>query len=171
MFGALYQSTIQQSLLRRSAFIGLAIALTIQALIFYYLERLRKERCECALTGDYRALRALVLFLMSYNAAIFILLLLVQSGWMPIPLATTAAMLSILAPIISIINLIFMILSLKYIINLYKISCQCADNGLRLLYLIYVVFFLGMLAISVLMLFFTIIFVVSMSAGYKKNAK
>lgn len=166
-----YQTAIQDSLMRRSGFIGLTIALTIQAVIFYYLERLRKENCECALTGDYRVLRALVLFLIAYNVVFFILLLLIQSGWMPVPISTIALMLSIIGPIISIVNLVFMILSLKYILHLYKIACQCADNSFRLLYLIYVVFVLGMIAIAVLMLFFSVILALSIAASYKKSGK
>jgi len=162
-----YQTAVQQSLMRRSAFIGVIIALTIQALILYYLERLRKEKCECALTKEYSILRTLILIIISYNVLIFLLLLLIQSGWLAMSLATTAAILSVVGPIMTIINLIFMILSLKYILTLYKVSCQCSDNGFRLMYLIYVVFSLGMLALGILMFLFVIVLALSIAANYK----
>jgi hypothetical protein len=135
--------------------ITIVIQLGFLGAIWYYLRRLEKEKCECAFTNDYKILSKLIYVPLSWTILVGLVVLLMTVGVVK-SIPGTAAV-GILYTIVAILNLIFLIISMKYLVGLYKSACACSDNSLRLVYIIYVAFVLGMLALMVLLFFFMIL--------------
>jgi hypothetical protein len=115
-----------------------AIHLGFLGAILYYFQRLQREKCECALTNDYKVLRGILLFLLAYNILTFILIVLIYAGVIQsLGVGSKTFLLSAIGFSVLIVDLVFYILSIRYIRGLYQNACKCSDNGYRLVYFIY----------------------------------
>lgn len=178
---SLLADTYYNRLHRTSTLVIQIIALTFLSLIYYYLQRLEKENCECALTPQYATLRRLNIVMLSLVGFMTAVTIVMQFVYHQKPSTAVLLILYGIALVTTIIDIVFLIVSLRYIAQLYKIACQCSDNGMRLTYLIYVIIRLALVAISIvfiILLFFFLAYLymatskaVSSSAAVRDHTK
>ena len=166
---SLLTETYYNRLHRPSTLVIQLIAVTFLALIFYYLQRLEKEKCECALTPQYKVLRRLNIVVLALVAFLTTITIILQFVYLQKPSATILTILYIVAFVTSIIDIVFLILSMRYVIHLYKIACTCSDGGMRLTYLIYSIVRLALFAFSILIILLLVIFLVTLYLATKKT--
>lgn len=146
------------------------IVFAFVVLIYYYLKRLETEKCECAMTKDYVTLRRLVVVVMFLMAFFILLALVFQYIYKNQPSDPIMAAIYILAFAMGILDLVFLIISLRYIIRLYKTACECSDNGMRLTYMIYVIVRLALIAFIVIGVLIAIITMLILIASFKSSS-
>jgi hypothetical protein len=106
------------------------VQLGFLSIIAYYLHQLKKVACECALTKPYQVLYHTIWVLIGVR--VFLLAVELNANDMKRTLMP-------LIVFISLINLVFFITSIYFIIYLYKINCECSKNAFQLIYLIYAI--------------------------------
>lgn len=107
------------------------VQLAFLVVIAYYLVKLKQTACECALMKPYAILSQTVWFLMAFR--VFLLVVEVAA-------ADAKRLLTPLVVFMTLINLAFFLASITFIVNLYKIQCDCSKNALQMIYLIYAIF-------------------------------
>lgn len=148
-----------------------SILLAFVVFIYYYLKRLETEKCECAMTPDYVTLRRLVVIVMFLMAFFVLLSLVLQYMYKNKPSNPILTAIYILAFAMGIIDLVFLIISLRYIVRLYKIACECSDNGMRLTYMIYVIVRLALIAFVVIAILFALIMLLAVIASVSASSR
>jgi cytochrome b561 len=121
------------------------------------------------MTNDYITLRRLVVIVMSLVAFFILLSILLQYVYKNQPSAPILTTLYILMFATGVLDLVFLIISLRYILRLYKIACQCSDNGMRLTYMIYVIARLALIVFIVIGVVFIVLGVLIVLARISKT--
>jgi hypothetical protein len=148
-----------------------SIFLAFVVFIYYYLKRLETEKCECAMTDDYVTLRRLVVIVMFLLAFFILLSIVFQYIYKNQPSAPILTVIYILAFATGILDLVFLIISLRYIVRLYKIACECSDNGMRLTYMIYVIVRIALIAFVVIAVLFALIMLLAVIASVSASSR
>lgn len=106
------------------------VQLVFLSLIAYYLIQLKRTACDCALMKPYAVLYQTIWFLIAFR--VFLLAVEVAAP-------DKKRLLTPLVVFMTLINLAFFIASIYFIVNLYKIKCECSKNAFQLIYLIYAI--------------------------------
>ena len=123
--------------------------------IIYWLDNLEKKNCKCSEDIRRTYIKNWWIILIIWNTIIF------GNELINVNFKQNT-IISILAPIIGIINLIFVFVSLVYITNLRKINCKCSQTfGEELLYTYDI--------ITIVLLGFGVIFALFFSLIYFKK--
>ena len=142
---------------RTSTLIAQLIGIGFLSVIYHYLKRLQEEKCECALTPEYITLRRMIIVVLSLVVFLTTVTIILQFVYLSRPSNIILISLYIIAVVTTIIQIVFSIISLRYILHLYKISCKCSDNGMRIVYLIYTIFRLIIVTFSILVIIFIVL--------------
>ena len=145
------------------------IVIAFLVVIYHYLKRLETEKCECALTPQYRTLRRLVVVVLALMVFVALVTVILQFVYTQKPSATILTILYVIALVTTIVDIVFLVISLRYIVELYKISCQCSDNGMRLTYLIYTIIRLGLIVFGLIAIVLLFIFLIAIYRATSKT--
>lgn len=144
-------------------FSGIHIALF--ASILYFLQKLKTENCECALIEPYDKLYKATIVFLCFRIVMFILDIALRFKLQNIMVNSRPVILYSLATfsiLMLIAYFIYFIYSIKYINQLYILSCKCSDNSWRLVYYIYSIYTVIMLSLFFLVLFIAIVLLINL---------
>ena len=146
---ALSQNKATQNALLWFGMIVMSIHLVFLSIIYYYFQQMEKTQCVCALTPDYKLLKNVNIALLVY--VVFALVVMLLTRWTGVILpAPIRVLFAILKLAMFVLVVIFLILSLKYLLRLYKSPCACSEKPTRITYLFYVLLRLIWIAMSIL---------------------
>jgi len=106
-----------------------------------WINRLEKEKCECSEDSRRSQIKNWWIFMVIFSTFLYLISFLINDN----------DVIKIISGIVAFINLIFVIISFIYILNLRKKKCECSDTaGQKILYIydIIALLFLGFAIIT-----------------------